>query len=440
MTEGNPVRLMISFSLPLLLVSVMQLLFTVVDVFVLGRLLGWKEFASVGSATALHWMSSSAIQGMTHGFSVLFAQRFGAKDPVGLRKSFATGIILSLVLGAVVTLIGIFACRSILDLIGTSEILKKGAADYLIVFFIGAPIVFIYNLFVGMIRALGDGRTTLFAMILMTLLKITLNFAMVFPFGIPGVSAATILAQFAASLYCFLALKKSGYLQGDGFRWDTPTSKKLLRLGLPLSFRNAVIEVGGLIVQRYINAYEETFVAGIAAARRMYDLLLVAANAVEAAVATFVAQNFGAGKLDRVRRGVRDGLKMMMVSVAVTMAVTLPFGRWILSLLIEGSPASIGAILDAGTIQLTVNALCLPLLCLLLLYRSSLQSVGNTLIPTASGFVELVMQVSSVAFLTPVWSQWGVFMSDASGWLAASSLLATSFYIVYKKRVRAATA
>ena len=433
MTDGKPIRLMIRFSLPLFLINVMQLLYTIIDSAVLGRLLGWEKFASVGAATAIHWMTLSSILGMVQGFGVLFAQRFGGNETAGLRRSFCTGIILSALLSLSIALIGTLACRPMLELLGTSENLIKGAADYLIVFFVGSPIIFAYNLISGMLRAMGDSNTPFRAMILATLLNIALDFALVFPFGIPGVSAATLLAQFAATVYCLIALKKTGYLSGDGFRWDIATCKELLRLGFPLSFRNAVIEAGGLIVQRYINAYDETFVAGVAVAKRLNNLLVIAGDAIEGAIATFVAQNFGAGKFDRIKRGVFEGLRMMLVTAAVAMAVVLPFGRRMMSLLIDGAPSSVEAILNAGSIQLTVYAIGLPALCLLFLYRSALQGIGSTLVPMLSGFLELMLRIVSVLLLTPIFGRWGVFVSDASGWVAAALLLIISYYVVFKR-------
>ena len=433
MTDGSPIRLMIRFSLPLLLINVLQLVFVVVDSAILGRLLGVNAFASVGVTGSIHWMGLSSIFGIVHGFSVQFAQRFGAKDEEGLRKSFATGLILALLLSAVIIITGVFGARPVLRLLDTPRNLIDGAAVYLIVFFAGAPVVFAYNILGGMLRSLGDSRTPLNAMILATVLNIGFDFALVVPFGIAGVSAATILAQGTASVYCFIVLKKTGYLRGDGFRWDGGAAAGLLKLGLPLAIRNAVIEIGGFVVQRHTNTYGEEFIAGIAAAKRMYSLLLVAGGAVEAAVATFVAQNFGAGLKERVRRGVYDGLKMMLVSTAAIMAISLPFGRQILALLVEGDPVQIALVLDAGVQQLTVYSIGLPLLCLLFLYRSALQGIGNTFIPMLSGIFEFLLRIVTVVTLTPIWDKWGVYLSDAFGWVAATSLLVISYYIVFKR-------
>nr|AGS53240.1 hypothetical protein [uncultured bacterium contig00149] len=431
MTDGNPVRLMVRFSLPLLLVNTLQLMFTVVDAAVLGRVLGVSAFAAVGASASPHWIILSAILGFTQGFGILFAQRFGAKDHAGLRSAVRTSIVISAVLSALVAVGYPLLCRNLLELLRTPAELMDDAAIYLIVYFAGAPITFAFNLGGTLLRALGDSKTPLRAAILATLLNIALDIALVYPFGVAGVSVATLLSQAAACVYCFPALRRTGYIGGDGWRWDTPTAKELMRLGFPPALRNVVIEVGGLVVQWYINDYGEVFVAGIAAARRMYALLLVAGGAVEGAVATFVAQNAGARQWARVRRGVNYGLLMMLAAGAFAMAITLPFGRQILGLFIEGdAPEVVAALLDIGVRQLTLLSLGMPILSLLFVYRSSLQGVGNAIIPMLSGFVELATRMATVVLLTPHFGQWGVLLSSPAAWVTATVLLLVSYYVV----------
>ena len=436
MTDGKPIRLMIHFALPMLFANVLQLFYAVADAAIIGRLLGVNAFASVGATASLWWLFLSVVLGLTQGFGVEFAQRFGAREYKELRTSIATGIALAAALSILIALIGLFGLGPILRLMHTPGELINGATVYMSVFFVGMPVVFAYNLFGGMLRSLGDSQTPLRAMIVATILNIALDFAFAIPLGILGVALATVVAQAVASIYCFIALKKTGFLQGEGFCLRRAPAVRLLSLGLPLMLRNIIIELGGLIVQRYINGYGENFVAGIAAAKRMYSLLLVMCGAVEAAVATFVAQNFGAGKLERVRHGMHDGLKMMLLSTAVVMAITLPFGRHIMGLLLSGDPAQVAAVLDIATTQLRIFALGLPILSLLFLYRSALQGIGNTIIPMLSGFLELIMRVGTVVCLTPLVGVWGVYLADAAGWIVAASLLAISYVVVMGRLIR----
>ena len=437
MTEGKPLRLIMRFSAPLLLVNILQLFYTMADSTIVGRILGVDAFASIGATASLYWLVLSAVISMSHGFGIILAQRFGAGDMAGFRKAFFTAFCLAALLSALIGCVGALGSGFLLRLLNTPPELQHDAFTYLSWLFGGIVIAFMYNLLGAALRALGDSRTPLYAMILASVLNIALDFLLVIPLGVIGIAAATLLAQMIACALCLFILHRSGILKGGGRKWESDAARELLRLGLPLGFCNAVIEIGGLVVQRYINGYGVEFVAGISLAKRMYSLLMAAGGAIEAAVATFTAQNFGAGKLERVKQGVSTGLYLMLISAAAVMAVTLPFKRFILGLMLEGEPVKIGLVLDIGTKQLTVLAIGLPVVYLLFLYRSVLQGIGKPFIPVLTGFCELIFRIVSVWLLTPVTGEWGILLSDPSGWAAAAGLLLIAYYSMYKKRLNA---
>jgi len=449
MTEGNPIRLMVRFSIPLLISNALQLLFVLADTAIIGRILGVNAFASIGATGTSHWLVLSAVIGITQGFSTFLAQRFGAKDMDGLKRAFVTAVYFAMFFAVTLGLLGVIFCRPLMDILQTPQELMGGSVTYLSVLWAGMPILFGYNLLAMTLFAFGDSKTPLHAMIVATAVNIVLDLILIIPFGIAGVAAASLIAQTAAMLLCIRNLWKTGVLQGCGHRFDKGSARPLLRLALPLGLRNAVIEVGGLIVQRYVNEYGTEFVAGVAAAKRMYSLLVIVGGAIEASIATFVAQNFGARQLDRVKQGLRDGLKLALSSAIVIMAIALPFGRLILSLLIGGDPMQVNAVpdeetrqlmfmqvsavLDVGTRQLMLMTVGLPFLHLLFLYRAALQGLGNTLIPMLSGFVELALRILSVVVLTGLIGTWGVLLSDPIAWPFAMTLLIVSYFIVLKK-------
>lgn len=434
MTEGGkPLRLMIRFSIPLLLANALQMFYSLADSAIVGRMLGVNAFAAVGATGSTFWLVLSTVLGVTQGFGTVFAQRFGAKDTEGLRRTFVSSVYLTAALGLLIGLAGVFGSRGLLILLNTPPELLDGATTCLRVLIGGMPVFFASNLMGAALRALGDSKTPLLAMIFASVLNIVLDLALVKPFGIAGIASATLLAQGSACAYCLRALVKTGLLKGCGRKPDAGSAKELLRLGLPMGMRNAVIETGGLIVQRYTNGYGPEFVAGVAAAKRMYSLLVIAAGAFEAAVATFVAQNFGAGRNDRVKQGVSTGLRLMLVSSVIISGFTLLFGRFILSLMIEGDPEQVKAVLDVGVRQLNVLSLGMPVLYLLFLYRSALQGIGRPLIPMLSGFAELFARVASALFITPVWGEWGVLLSDTAGWFPAVAMLLMAYRFNMKK-------
>ena len=433
MTEGKPISLMIKFSIPLLISNALQMLFVVVDSAIVGRMLGVSAFASILATATAHWLVFSAVLGINHGFSTLLAQRFGAKDMDGLRRAFVTATYLAAAFAVAIGVGGLILIRPLMELLQTPSEIINGAVLYQSWLWAGMPLSFGYNLLAMTLFALGDSKTPLYAMIVATAVNIVFDLVLIIPFGIAGVAAASLIAQTTAMVFCIRALKKTGVFQGISFIFDKDSAWPLLRLGLPLGFRNAVIEVGGLLVQRYVNVYGTEFIAGVGAAKRMYSLLMIAGGAIEASISTFVAQNFGAKQLDRVKQGLKDGLKLSIVSVIVIMAFALPLGRQILSLLIEGDPEQVSAVLDVGVRQLNLMTLGLPFLYLLFLYRAALQGLGNTFIPMMSGFVELALRIVSVLVLTRFFGDWGVLLSDPVAWPFATVLLSISYYIVFRK-------
>ena len=436
MTKGKPLSLLMRFSLPLMLANVLQFFYIIADSAVVGRMLGVTAFASIGASATLFWMISSAVISTTHGFGIVFAQRFGAKDMEGLRRAFATAGFLLAVICVVIGLIGIFGSRALLVLLNTPAELLDYSTIYLSWLLGGIIITAVFNLLGAALRALGDSKTPTKAMIISSVLNIILVFVLVTPLGIAGASIATLLAQSVGSVYSFIVLRRTGALSGNGLHWETNSAKTLLRLGLPLGFRDTVIAAGGLVVQWHINSYGVEFVAGVAIARRLYFLLMIGSNGLSAANATFTAQNFGAGNIERIRQGVNTGLKLMLTASAVTMAFTFLFGRFILSLLFEGDPYMVGAVLDVGVWQLNVMTAGLPLLYLLFLYRTTLEGIGKPLVPALSGFMELIFRLISVLLLSPFIGRWGIILSDPAGWLGAAALLMIAYYSV-RKRLRA---
>ena len=433
MTEGRPLGLMIRFSVPLLISNVLQMMFVVADTAIIGRMLGVNAFASIGATTSPHWLVFSAVIGFNQGFSTLVAQRFGAKDSNGLKRAFVTAAYLAAAFAIAIGLTGVFICRPLMELLNTPGELLAGSVTYLTWLWSGMPLMFGYNFLAMVLFALGDSKTPLRAMIVATVVNIAFDLILIIPFGIAGVAAASLIAQATAMAFCIRALIKTGLLQGCGRRFDRSSAWPLLRLALPLGFRNSIIEVGGLIVQRYVNAYGTEFVAGVAAAKRMYSLLMIAGGALEASISTFVAQNFGAKQFDRIKQGMKDGLKLAFVSVVVIMAFALPFGRQILGLLIAGDPEQVNAVLDVGVRQLSLMTLGLPFLYLLFIYRAALQGLGNTFIPMMSGFIELGLRIVSVVLLTRFLGDWGVLLSDPFAWPFAMTLLMVAYFIVFRK-------
>lgn len=439
MTEGQPVRHLIRFALPMLFTSVFQVLYTLVDSVVVGRLLGIDTFAAIGATWFWHWLLLDTMMGISHGFGTHFGQRFGAKDLDGLRVSFAMAILLTVGLGMVFCIGGVLLSEPVLKWLGTPETILLDAAVYLRFLTGGLWIAFMHHVLGAMLRGMGDSQTPFYAVLLSSVLNIVLDLLLVavIPIGVRGVALATLLSQMAACVFCALRLGRveNLRLKRADFRWDPDSVKPLLRLGLPLGFRNCVVSFGGLVSQYVINGYGVIFVAGISAARRLNDLLFMMGGVLEGAVSTFVAQNSGAKMLRRVHQSVAISRRILLISSAVIIVLTFLAGRMLLSLFVTGEPESIQALLDVAQRQLLVTACGLPMLYLLFLYRSALQGLGNTFMPMLSGFLELILRIVCMLWLTPLIGQWGVYLADAAGWVAAALQLFLAYKILFQNRL-----
>ncbi|MGI6200011.1 MAG: MATE family efflux transporter [Christensenellales bacterium] len=432
MTQGKPARLILSFALPLMLGNICQQFYTLVDTAVVGQFVGVEALASLGAADWLNWLVLGVMTGFTQGCGILMAQRFGAGDHQGLRRSVAMSVGLSAVIAVAMTLLSQLACLPVLRLLNTPENILGNAILYLRIMFGGIAVVTLYNLLAAILRALGDSRTPLYAMLVASVVNIVLDLIFVVPFkwGVAGAAAATVIAQACASLFCLRAVLRIRILkmQREDFAPDRALAGRLVRLGAPLAFQNAIISVGGLVVQYVINGFGFIMVAGFTATNKLYGILELAAISYGYAVATFVGQNLGAGKIDRIRHGMRSGLVMALATSAVIGAAMLLVGRGVLSIFVSGEPDVVGQVLDVAYHYLSLMSVMLPVLYLLHLYRSALQGMGDTVMPMLSGIAELVMRIAAALALPLLMGAEGIYYAEVLAWLGAAVLLAAAYY------------
>lgn len=438
MTKGNPYKLILKFALPLMLGNIFQKMYTLVDTMVVGKGVGVNALAAVGASDWLNWMCFGMVADLAQGFSIMMAQEFGAGHKEKLRKTIGNSLSLSLVCAVVMLVIFQLAARPVLQLLQTPEEILPMALLYLRIFFAGIPIIMTYNVLAATLRAMGDGKTPLYAMIVSSLLNIGLDvlFVIVFPFGIAGAAVATLIAEGVSAVYCFVALRRTEGMQfvKDDFRTEKHRTAQLLRLSLPLAFQSGIICVGGMIVQFMVNGFGVLFIAGYTATNKLYGLLEMAAVSFGYAILTYVGQNVGAGEYKRLKKGHVAGVVVSLATSGVIMAVMLLFGRFFISLFLSGTPEEIA---EAGAVAwryLVFMSLALPALYMLYVYRSALQGMANTVIPMLSGIVEFMMRTGMVLLLTRFIGSDGIFWAEISAWIGAAVLLGTSYYIIMGKK------
>lgn len=437
MTEGRPVPLIFSFAIPLMIGNVFQQLYTVVDTMVVGKALGVSALAALGAADWMNWMMLGIIQGFTQGFGILLAQEFGAKRYDNLRRSVGNSAVLSLLSAIVLLGTGQLLARPVLELLNTPARILPDALLYLRIMYLGIPVVMAYNLLASVLRSLGDGQTPLQAMIVAAATNIFLDllFVLVLGFGIAGAAIATLIAQLISSLFCLYHIRKIDILtlQKADFRPSGRLPLRLLMLGFPMAFQNAIISVGGMIVQFVVNGFGVLFIAGFTATNKLYGVLEVAATSYGYAMVTYTGQNLGAKRTDRIRKGVKSAILIALLTSLFIALLMLILGKEILSWFISGTPEEFEQTLQIAYYYLEVMSICLPILYILHITRSAIQGMGNTILPLVSGIAEFVMRAVTAVFLPMLIGEHGIFYAEIMAWTGAVVILIISYFIVIRK-------
>lgn len=438
MTSGPPGRLILTFALPLMLGNLFQQFYTIADAAIVGQVLGVEAIAAVGAGEWFIWMMLGMIQGFTQGFAIQMAHEFGAGNTGRLRNVIFNSAVLSAVCALILLVTGQLAAKAVLDLLYTPETVLADSMTYLRTMFLGIPVMMAYNLFAAILRSLGDGRTPLYAMICACIINIGLDllFVPVLQMGVSGAAIATVLAQLCSGLFCIVKILQIELLkfQREDLRLSASLQLRLMKLGAPMAFQNAVISVGGMIVQSVINGFGVIFIAGFTATNKLYGMLEVAATSYGFAMTTYTGQNLGAGRMDRIRQGYRNALFIALITSLVIAAVMIFAGKWILLCFINGDPRTTADTLAVAYHYLFIMSVCLPVLYYLHVTRSCIQGLGNTILPMISGVAEFCMRTTAALALPLLMGQNGIFYAEIAAWTGADIVLFFSFLYEMKRK------
>ena len=433
-------RLLLRFSLPMLVGNIFQQFYSMVDAMIVGRFVGVDALAAVGATGGMSFLVLGFVIGLANGFCVVVSQRFGARDEAGLRRCVAMTMLLSLIVTAVATAASFLGTEPMLRAMNTPEEIIGGAFTYLRIMFAGIPIIMAYNVLASILRALGDSKTPLYAMVIASILNIGLDllFVMVFHWGIAGAVVATVIAQLFAALYCLRAVLhvKVIHLKKEYFRLNPEIAKRLLGLGTPVAAQNVIIAVGGMVVQSVVNRYGTLFVAGFTATNKLYGILEIAAVSFGYAVTTYVGQNLGAGLLDRVKKGMHSATWIALLTSVVITVFVLIFGKYGIALFISGTAEEVSISSQVALHYLNIMSICLSILYMLHIYRSALMGLGDTIMPMASGIMEFLMRIGVALFLPLIIGQEGIFYAEVTAWTGAAILLVTTYFVRMHKLTR----
>ncbi len=430
MTEGSPTRLIFTFALPLMVGNVFQQLYTVVDTAVVGQFVGVGALASLGAADSPNWGVLGIIQGLTQGFSILMAQHFGAKDYRELSRTVGVSTTLCVLFTVLLGVGGQLWAGPLLRVLNTPEDVLGGALLYLRIVYGGIPAIMAYNFLAAILRALGDSKTPLYAIVVAALMNVVLDllFVVGFHWGIAGAAIATVVSQVASAVYCFLNVRRISILsvQRQDLRPEKVLTLTLLKLGFPMALQNAIIAVGSMVVQFVINGYGMLFLAGFTATNKLYGILEIAATSYGFAVTSYVGQNLGARLVHRIKQGLRSAVAIALVTSVIIGLAMLLFGRLVLGLFISGEPQQVEASMQIAYHYLSIMSVCLPMLHI---YRSALMGLGDTVVPMFSGVAEMVVRIGVALLLPLALGQEGIYYAEVGAWTAAAVILVTAYYL-----------
>lgn len=437
LTEGSPWKLLLLFSLPLMAGNIFQQMYTMVDTAVVGKVLGVEALAALGAVDWLNWLTLGIIQGFAQGFSILMAQKFGAGEYGRLRQVITNSIVLAAVCAVSLTLVSEGIAGAVVSLLRTPEEIRPISMAYLRILFAGLPVVMVYNLAAAILRALGNGRKPLIAMVIASLTNIVLDlvFVMVLHWGVQGAAIATLIAQCLSAAYCIWHICHIEVLQIKKEDWNLEGALcgRLMMFGLPMAFQNTVISVGGMIVQTIVNGFGVVFIAGVTATNKLYGILEVAATSYGYAMTTYSGQNLGAGKIRRISEGMRAGIGIAIMTSILIMAAMLGFGRWILAWFLPADAGQGMEALDIAYRYLAIMAVFLPVLYILHVTRSCIQGLGNTVLPMVSGVAEFVMRTGAALMLPLIFGENGILFAEILAWIGADMILVPSYFYIVRR-------
>jgi len=438
MTKGHPASLLIRFALPLMLGNIFQQLYTVVDTIIVGKGVSMEALAALGTVDWLNWMFLAIAQGFTHGFSIRMSQKYGEGDIDGLKHAIGLSARLSVYIAIVALAVAQLGLPLFLKLLQVPDTLVEDASVYSRIILAGVPVMVFYNYCASVLRAVGDSKTPLIAMIAASFTNIALDCVAVFVLnmGIAGAAVATIAAQCLAGVVCMVKMLRTPQLRFNKQHTakDPALVKTLIALGAPLAAQYIIIAVGGMAMQSAVNRFGTSFIAGYTATNKLYGILEIAAVSYGYAVTTYTGQNYGAMLWDRIRKGVNWSVLLSVVTALLIGGIMILFGREITMLFIDSKdPEQAIAAGNVAYRYLCFMSLALPALYLLHAYRAALQGVGNARVPLLSGVAEFLLRVGgSVAVSMTLWAD-GVFIAEISAWLAAAVLLGVVYFCVAPK-------
>lgn len=432
LTVGHPLKLIVKFALPLLLGNLFMQLYQVSDMMIVGHLISVNALAAIGASTPIYMVFLMIAFGFTGGLTVVTAQRFGAHDEDGVRNSVFHCSLAALVLSTVLTAALLLFLTPILKLMNMPAEIFDQAYDFMYVIAWSTPLIVIYNLISGFIRALGDSKTPLYFLIFSSLINIALNFVFInnFHLGVVGSALGTLVSNAVAVVVCYVYMWKKFpllRLKKDFMHYNAQVMEEHLKLAFPMALQFSILSVSIMIVQGVCNSFGADVIAAFAAAFRIEQFVVQPMLAIGLSMATFTAQNWGANLLSRIRRGVRYAFIITTSISVIGFLAMRQFGQDMIAWFIDTGDTSGGndtaLILEIGRQYLVISTMFYVFFGAIFVFRNTIQGMGKPLLPLISSFMELLTRVYAAIYLAKIIGYRGIMYASPISWAAAGTLV-----------------
>ncbi len=435
MTVGSPLLQITKFALPLILGYILQQMYLVIDAAIVGRWIGVGALAAVGASSSIMFLVMGFCNGACAGFAIPVAQSFGAKDYSKMRVYVANAVRISAVMATVVTLLSLMFCRRILQMVNTPADIFHDAYIFLMLQFAAIPLTFGFNLFSGQIRALGNSRQPFYFLITSAVVNVLLDVVLILGCGlcVAGAGIATWLSQALSVILCLWYIHKRMQLlipKGDERCFDNKRTSILLNNGVPMGLQFSITGIGIIMLQSANNALGTTCVAAFTASMRIKYLFTCVFENIGVAMATYCGQNLGARRMDRVTKGVKDAIRLMLIYFVFTFALIYPFADWMMRLFVDSGEAEV---MGRAAQFMRIANYFYPALGLLTILRYSIQGLGFSNLSMLSGVMEMIARCGVSLWLVPALAWTGVCLGDPVAWCMADLFLIPAFLWVQQR-------
>jgi putative MATE family efflux protein len=431
MTKGSPLKLIVSFAIPMIIGNIFQQVYNFVDAAVVGRFIGANALAAIGSTGSIIAVLVSWMMGLTGGGAIIISQCFGMGDFNKLRKTVTGLIYIVAAMSVVIAILGMIFSKTILLLLGTPESVLGDAVTYTRIMFMFIAAMAAYNLTNAVLRSLGDSKTPLYALIISSILNVLLDllFVVVFNWGVAGAGIATIIAQAVSAVFCIIHMVRRRHelnLAGLTLRTNKNIIKIIIKAGLPGAIESCLISLGTMSVQRLVNSFGASAMAAYTASTKIDSIAIAPVVSVANAISVYTGQNMGAGNIDRIKKGLYQSLGLLICACIVIASLIVIFRYQLLGIFLDSATAQ--EAIEIGGQYLTIVCVAYIVAAIMRSYLNVLRGAGDVNVSAVSGLTELSGRIIFAYLLVRPLGVIGIWVATPIAWAMGAAVPLIRYY------------